>query len=90
MADTNYEIVYADTEAHIWQNSVDHTWIKEIIEEVLERLSIVFKLLPDRYNYGILKFRYRAESLIDRFSFAMLKLKYRMESLIDKFLIRRP
>ena len=86
---TDYEVVFADTEAHIWQDSADHTWIKEIIEEVLERLSIIFKLLPDRYSYGILKFRYRMEGLIDKFNFAILKIRYEMKSLIDKFLIRR-
>lgn len=62
-----HQTVFADSEAHIWQDSPHHVWAKEIVEEVLRRLSIVFKALPDRFSSTIIKFSREAAALVDRF-----------------------
>ena len=83
-----HQTIFADSDAHIWQDTAHHVWVKEIIEEVLRRLSLVFELLPDRFSSAILKLRFSAMALIYRFSTSVLKLSYEAKALIDRFLTR--
>ena len=83
-----HQTIFADSDAHIWQDSPHHVWIKEIIEEVLRRLSLVFEVLPDRFSSAILKLRFSAMALAYRFSASILKLSHEAKALVDRFLTR--
>ena len=63
----DYQTIFADSDAHIWQDTAHHVWIKEIIEEVLRRLSFIFKVLPDRFSSTVIRLSREGTALIDRF-----------------------
>lgn len=84
----NYETVFADHDAHVWQDSAIHSWIKEVALEVLRRLSIISEVLPDKFNLSLIDFKHYARELVHMILASALKLRYRVEALIDKFLMR--
>ena len=53
-----HQTIFADSDAHIWQDTTHHVWVKEIIEEVLRRLSLVFEALPDRFSLSLMDIKF--------------------------------